>query len=457
MQGPSIARAAVAGIGAWIAFVIVLLVYPSLDITGIDVPQMLGGLFGLNSVAAGWVFLFVAGLVFALAYAAWFVNRLPGPAWQRGLTYALIPWFVMATVVAPLLPVLIPSMDPRTVPGFYFVNFGVLAVFAMLVAFLVWGIVLGTLYGHVAERRVNVPLGVILLLPFLVFGVLLATQKRYSPIVIVEDLSGVTTYDPARASGAAALSVIYNVYDRLVTRVESGQIAPELAAHWTVSPDGTVYTFELNSGVLFPSGVELSADDVVWSYRRLKYLHDRPSRSAEAIADVRAIGHYVVQIRLIRPVRDFLSSLASPEFAILDGRTVLDHGGVAGPEAATGDTATSWLTTHSAGTGPWMLVSYTPHRQAILEPNPNYWRGTVYQGRVIFKDDETAASRLRDVETGRADVALGLTASEVTAARGSAGIRLFDSATGPVPVRTSVHGIDVGPIGILELRVASKE
>ncbi|HEV2283676.1 MAG TPA: ABC transporter substrate-binding protein, partial [bacterium] len=239
--------------------------------------------------------------------------------------------------------------------------------------------------------------------------------------------------------------------------VESGQIAPELAAHWTVSPDGTVYTFELNSGVLFPSGVELSADDVVWSYRRLKYLHDRPSRSAEAIADVRALEHYVVRITLTRPMSDFLSVLASPEFAILDGRTVLDHGGVAGPEAATGDTATSWLNTHSAGTGPWMLVSYTPHREAILAPNPNYWRGTVYQGRVIFKNDETAASRLRDVETGRADVALGLTASEAAAVRESRGVQLLGSAAGPVPVRNAVHGIEVAPVGILELRAASKE
>jgi peptide/nickel transport system substrate-binding protein len=135
----------------------------------------------------------------------------------------------------------------------------------------------------------------------------------------------------------------------------------------------------------------------------------------------------------------------------------LDRGGVAGPEAATGDTATPWLNTHSAGTGPWMLVSYTPHREAILEPNPNYWRGTVYQGRVIFKDDRTAASRLRDVETGRADVALGLTASEAAAARGSGGIQLLDSAAGPVPVRNAVHGIDVAPVGILELRAASKE
>ena len=457
MLGPSVGRAIAVGIVAWIVFVLILLAYPSLDISSLDVAQMLGGVFGLKSAAAGWTFLFVAGILFALAYAGWFVNRLPGPAWQRGLIYAVIPWLVMAVVVAPLLPVLNPTMDPRTVPGVYFSNFGMVAAVAMLVAFLVWGIVLGVLYGGVAERKINAPAGVILVLPFLIFIALVATQKRYSPIVIVQDLSGVSTYDPARAADAGALPVIYNVYDRLVSRVEPGQIGPELATHWTVSPDGLVYTFELQSGVLFPSGTELSADDVMWSFRRLKYLHGGPSRLADAIADVRAVEHDVVRITLTRPVQDFLSLLASPQFSILDGRTVLAQGGSAEPDAAERDTATAWLTTNSAGTGPWMLVRYVPHREAVLIPNPNYWRGTAYQGKVIFEDDKTAAARLRDVESGRADVALDLPASEAAVAHGSAGIRLLESAAGPVPVRTAVHGLDVGPIGILDLRDATKE
>jgi hypothetical protein len=457
MLGPSVVRAIAAGIAAWIAFVLILLAYPSLDISSLDVAQMLGGVFGLNNAAAGWAFLFVAGIFFALAYAGWFVDRLPGPAWQRGLMYAVIPWLVMAVVVAPLLPVLNPTMDPRTVPGVYFSNLGLVAAFGMLVAFLAWGVVLGAVYSGVPERKVNVPAGVILLLPFLIFIVLVATQKRYSPIVIVQDLSGVTTYDPARATDADALPVIYNVYDRLVSRVESGQIVPELATHWTVSPDGLVYTFELQSGVLFPSGVELSADDVMWSVRRLKYLRSGPSRLADAITDVRAIEHYVVRITLARPVQDFLSLLASPQFSILDGRTVLAQAGTAEPNAAERDAATAWLTTHSAGTGPWLLVRYTPHREAVLIPNPNYWRGNVYQGKVIFKDHTTAAARLRDVESGRADVALDLPASDAAVAHESAGIRLLESAAGPVPVRTAVHGVDVGPTGILDLRDATKE
>jgi len=459
MQRPGLGQATLAGIAAWVVFIIVLHVLPLLEVPKLDLPAMLGGLFGLNSVAVGWAILFVAGIVFAFLYAYWWLNRLPGPAWQRGLIYGIVPWLVMMVIVAPVLPVLSPTMDARTVPGFFFVNIGIIATFESLVAFLMWGIVLGVFYGHVAERRVNMTLATVTLLPFLVFAILVVTQKRYSPIVVDQDMSAVTTYDPDRVSQPPALPVVYNVYDRLVAH-EGGdhtRVVPSLAQSWTVSKDGLEYTFELRHGVLFPSGVELSADDVMWSYRRLKNLQDRPSHLAAAIADVRAVEHYIVRIRLTRPLSDFLSLLTSPQFAVIDGRTVLAHGGIASTEAAMSDKATLWLNTHSAGTGPWILDSYKPHRETVLVRNPDYWGGNVYHGRVIFRHEQEAASRLRDLESGRADIALDLTPPQTAEARRSRQIRLLESDLLTIPVRETVRGIGVVPMAILDLRSASKE
>lgn len=459
LQGLNLGRAIPAGIVAWIVFTIVLYVLPLLGVPKLDLAEMLGGLFGVNSVAMGWVILFVAGIVFALLYAFWWVRHLPGPGWQRGLVYGIVPWFVMAVIVAPLLPVLNPTMDVKTAPGFFFINLGIVAIFGSLVAFLMWGIVLGVLYGSVVERRANIGLATIALLPFLIFSILVVTQKRYSPIVIAQDISEVATYDPDRVSEPPALPVVYNVYDRLVVYEGdySTRIVPSLAQSWTVSQDRLEYTFRLRSGVLFPSGVELSADDVMWSYRRLKNLKDRPSHLADSIADIRAIGHYTVRIRLTRPLGGFLSSLTAPQFAVLDGRTVLAHGGIAGPEAAISDKATPWLNTHSAGTGPWVLESYAPNRQVVLVRNPNYWRAAVYQGVVIFKHTKGAASRLRDLENGRADVALDLTIPQTAEAAQPRQIRLLEVDSLTIGVRDTVRGIGVVPLAILDLRAASKE
>jgi len=130
-------------------FIIVLYVFPSVGLPKMDLPEMLGGLFGLNSVAMGWVILFVGGIVFALLYAYWFVNHLPGSEWQRGLIYGIVPWLVMMVIVAPLLPVLTPMMMGKTAPGFFFANMGMITTIGSLVAHMIWGTVLGAVYGNI--------------------------------------------------------------------------------------------------------------------------------------------------------------------------------------------------------------------------------------------------------------------------------------------------------------------
>src|SRR5579862_2152400 len=489
MQEPKFGRALFAGIAAWVAFALILYAAPLVGLPEIDVPGMLGGLYGWNSAALGWVLLFVTGIAFALLYAYRFVNRLPGAGWQRGLVFGILPWLVMMVIVAPLLPLLSPTMAPTATPGFFFTEMGLGAIMGLLIAHLGWGTVLGAVYGNVADRRVNVALAAAILLPVLVVSVAVVAKAQHSRIVILQDMTDVVTYDPARVVDSAALPVVANVYDRLVT-YENGndtRVVPQLAMSWKISPDGLVYTFELRHGVSFPSGVELSADDVMWSCRRLENLKGPPSHLADVIADVRAVEHYTVRIRLTRPFGGFLPLLTSPQFAVLDGRTVLAHGGIAGTDAATNDTATPWLNTHSAGTGPWILERYTAGREAVLVRNPVYWGGAIAQGPVIFRNVKDSASRLRAVENGRADVALGLTPSEIAAARASSRIRVLEQhppstpaflASGtngstrgaamgapPAPVAQpellfvvsdALRGVATSPVSIVDLRSLTK-
>src|SRR5438874_11747241 len=46
---------------------------------------------------------FAGGLVWALLYGTVFESRLPGPAWERGVLFALIPWLFSLLVFLPLL------------------------------------------------------------------------------------------------------------------------------------------------------------------------------------------------------------------------------------------------------------------------------------------------------------------------------------------------------------------
>ena len=48
----------------------------------------------------------------------------------------------------------------------------------------------------------------------------------------------------------------------------TGEIIPELATEWTVSPDGLVYTFKLRSDVNFQNGEHFTAADVKYTMDR---------------------------------------------------------------------------------------------------------------------------------------------------------------------------------------------
>ena len=105
--------------------------------------------------------------------------------------------------------------------------------------------------------------------------VALAAPKRGGTltIIIAEE---VRHLDIIFDGGTEGRYVNNQVTDGLVNTDRSGKIVPALAESWTVSTDGTVYTFKLRPGVKFSSGNPLTAQDVRFSLRRLKNLKDQP-------------------------------------------------------------------------------------------------------------------------------------------------------------------------------------
>ena len=63
--------------------------------------------------------------------------------------------------------------------------------------------------------------------------------------------------------------MINSLFSRLVDyKFGTTQIVPSLADSWTISPDGMVYTFKLNSKPKFTTGRRVTAGDVKYSIER---------------------------------------------------------------------------------------------------------------------------------------------------------------------------------------------
>ena len=78
-------------------------------------------------------------------------------------------------------------------------------------------------------------------------------------------------YDAQRTTWGPTSDIVNMFQDTLVALDWDGKTAlPYLAKSWTISPDGKLYTFKLRDDVSFCSGKKMTAEDVIFTFKRLK-------------------------------------------------------------------------------------------------------------------------------------------------------------------------------------------
>ncbi|MCB1411457.1 MAG: ABC transporter substrate-binding protein, partial [Rhodobacteraceae bacterium] len=89
-------------------------------------------------------------------------------------------------------------------------------------------------------------------------------------VLIVGQIAEPKALDPAAVTAVNDFRILMNVYDGLV-RYKQGtlEVEPALATDWTISEDGTEYTFKLREGVKFHDGTDFNADAVVFNFERM--------------------------------------------------------------------------------------------------------------------------------------------------------------------------------------------
>jgi oligopeptide transport system substrate-binding protein len=83
--------------------------------------------------------------------------------------------------------------------------------------------------------------------------------------------------DPHKTSTVYEAHVLRDLFQGLVMQDKDANIIPGAAESWTVSDDGTVYTFKLRKDGVWSDGSPVTADDFVYSFHRL----EDPATAAE--------------------------------------------------------------------------------------------------------------------------------------------------------------------------------
>ena len=213
------------------------------------------------------------------------------------------------------------------------------------------------------------------------FGVL-ATPA--SALTRVPDASGRTlvidnsfvlvTADPGHMFEPTGELVVNALYDTLVTFNGGNfkEVVPDLATSYQTLDDARKYVFHLNPKAKFSDGTPVTSADVVWSLNRLINLKGNPAflLAGETIT---ADGPETVVMTSATPNPGLPFILPNPATGVLNMKVVEAHGGTDAANASTKDTAENWLDTTSAGSGPYVLKSFSTTTQVVLDANPNYW------------------------------------------------------------------------------------
>ena len=232
--------------------------------------------------------------------------------------------------------------------------------------------------------------------------------------------------DPAHAYDTASGAVIMNAYETLVwyERERTDKLKPMLAtevptqANGGISPDGLTYTFNIRQNVKFHDGSTLTADDVVFSIKRLVVMNlaDGPAWMYTEILNesgIQKIDQYTVQFTLTESAPRFLSIMAYNAAAILSQNWVASRGCGDPIEGVPCEN----IERDVMGTGPYKFVKWVPDQYVLMEYHPDYWAGWSASDRkaqgypdgfiktVYMKKNNDKDSRILELLAGDADFA----------------------------------------------------
>jgi peptide/nickel transport system substrate-binding protein len=184
-----------------------------------------------------------------------------------------------------------------------------------------------------------------------------------------------TYTDPAVGNDQSDTLTMTQLYDPLFYPNIKGEPEPHIATEWSASPDGLTYTFKIREGVKFHSGNILTAEDVVYSMKRLLTIGEGGAYLFKGVVkDVSAPDASTVVFTLDHTFGPFVSSLI--RFGIVDKKLLEQHYDTSTKTYGEfGDYGKTWLLTNDAGSGPYKAIDIKLEEYVLAEKFDDYFKG----------------------------------------------------------------------------------
>ena len=228
------------------------------------------------------------------------------------------------------------------------------------------------------------------------------------------------------------------IYENLVWIDHALEPRPELAERWE-QKSPTEYVFHLRRGVKFHDGREMEAEDVKYTYERVRDPKVSPgANDLTFVKQIDVVDKHTVRFSLSGPAATFLVNLGGK------------YNGVV-PRDSAGDGKA--LLTKAIGTGPFMVEEFDPSRRWVLKRHAAYWGPQKpWLDGIVFQAIPDESSTVAGLRTGQVTMAEFASALSFQVAKGVASLEAVQAPS----TRWVVLDLagDQEPTGKIEVRQA---
>ena len=184
------------------------------------------------------------------------------------------------------------------------------------------------------------------------------------------------TFNPYNANDATSAEISEIMYDGLVqTNPVNGKVIPKLAKSFEVLKDNKTYIVHLRKGIKWSDGVEITADDVFFTYNTIIFqgYGDGSAKDVMKIDNqmpkVEKIDKYTIKFTTPKPFAPFLRNLSASIVPAHIFKQATDKGKEFFLTYQGIDIKPKNLVT----SGPFRLKEYIPSQRVVYEKNANYY------------------------------------------------------------------------------------
>ena len=205
-----------------------------------------------------------------------------------------------------------------------------------------------------------------------------ATASTGEKILSVQVGPDPETIDPALNSAVDGGNMLLHSFECLLAVDENGQLVPGQAESWETSEDGLTWTFHLRDGLKWSDGSDLTANDFVYSWKRVcdpmvaaPYAetvlsmvegYDKAIEGDLDALQVVAQDDNTLVVTLSNPCSYFGSLAAFATLSPVQEATVTANGDAWATSAAT-----------YISNGPFYVSEWVPGSYIMMSKNPYYW------------------------------------------------------------------------------------